>query len=418
MKKTILSFLIVFYGFSSIAQTGIFIYKDQIEERPNVHIIDIKEGADKQLYILGEAKDKEFQNPYPWFARIDNKGKLIKSVYPHKDNTSGMLRLIIASNQRIMLYGNTNDNGKAKPFSILLNDDGGTNTLNVMAMSYPMIIGDVVPYSNKKSLIVQSNRNKETGVFNIGLIKADNDKYLPIPFKTLVSDKHELVSKVFLTKEKNILIAGYKIIDEDFNIKPFIYYLDSLGENLWSYYPEFSTDFENISIAQDKDGNILVASSYRDKKLGPCKTILLRINSKGEKTEEKIIDDIKSNGLLLLKNGNILMYGTHYQVYNDMMIISKANFFIFNSKLEKQVSDELGMLDNPDYNLPSLAVTAQPTSSEFNTAIQLTDGRVVLAGRVYMPDKVKPDEILLSPRYNQPMILFMNEKGTFRSTPK
>lgn len=414
MKKTVLCFVIVFQCFLGKSQTGIFIYKDLIEERPNVHIVDIKEGADKQIYVLGEAKDKEFQNPYPWFACIDNNGKLITNRYPHKGNTTGMLRLIVASNQRYMLFGNMNDNGKAKPFSILLNDDGSTNTLNVMAMSYPMIIGDVVPFSDEKTLIVQSNRNKETGIFNIGLIKADNDRYLPIPFKTLVSEKHELVSRIFVTKEKNIIIAGYQILDEDFNIKPFIYYVDSLGENLWNYYPEFSTDFESISLAQDNEGNILLAASYRDKKLGPCKTILLKLNVKGEKIEEKEISDIKANGLLLLKNGNLLMYGTHYQVYNDMMIISKASFTLFNSKLEKQLTDEVGIIDNPDSNLPSLAVTAQPTSSEFNSGIQLSDGRIVLAGRVYMPDKTNPDEILLSPRFNQPYIMFMNENGTFR----
>lgn len=414
MRKLFLFLLIGFLNFSGKSQTGIFVYKDQIEERPNVHIVDIKEGADKKIYVLGEAKDKNFDNPYPWFACIDTQGKLISSIYPHKENTSGMLRLITASNKRLMLFGNIDDNGKAKPFSILLNDDGSLNTFNIMAMSYPMILGDVVPYSNNKCLIAQSNRNKETEIFSIGLIKAENDRYTPIPFKTLVSEKHELVSRIFVTREKNIIIAGYQILDDDFNIKPFVYCVDSLGEKLWDFFPEFPTDFESISLTQDVDGNILIASSYRDKTKGPCKTILIKLNAKGEKIEEKEISDIKANGLLLLKNGNLLMYGTHYQVYNDIMIISKASFILFNSKLEKQLTDEMGILDNPDYNLPSLAVTAQPTSSEFNSGIQLSDGRIVLAGRVYMPDKTNPDEILLSPRFNQPYILFMNENGTFR----
>lgn len=418
MKKMLLPFLLGFICFTVKSQTGIFIFKDQIEERPNVQIVDIKEGANKKIYALGEAKDTDFKNPYPWFACIDSKGKLISSNYPHKGNTSGMLRLILTPENRSMLYGNTEGNGKSKPFSILVNDDGTSNSVNVMAMSYSMIIGDVVPFSNNKCIIAQSNRNKETGLYNIGLIKADNDKYLPIPFKTIVSDKHELISKILVTQEKNILIAGYQILDEDFNIKPFIYYVDSLGEKIWNYYPEFSTDFESNSLIQDTDGNFIIASSYRDKKAGPCKTVLLKLNSKGDKIDEKVIDDIKANGFLLLNNGKILMYGTHYQAYNNVMIISKANFFILNNKLEKQFSDEVGMFDDPDYNLPSLAVTAQPTSSEFNTGIQLSDGRIVLAGRVYMPDKVSADEILLSPRYNQPMILFMNDDGTFRVKQK
>ncbi len=175
------------------------------------------------------------------------------------------------------------------------------------------------------------------------------------------------------------------------------------------FYPKYATDFESQTLAQDKDGNFLLSASYRDKTKGSCRSIVVKINSSGEQIAEQTFEDIKINGLLLLNNGNMLMYGTHYQVYSKMLIISKGSFVIVNSNFEKIASDEMGIFDLPDYNLPSLVATAQPTSSEFNTGIQLSDGRIVLAGRVFMPDKTSPDEILLSPRYNQPYVLFMNK---------
>ncbi len=71
-----------------------------------------------------------------------------------------MLRLLIASEKRVMIYGNTNDN--MQPFSMLLNENGTTNTMSVMAASLPMILGDVAPFSSSHCIIAQSKSNKET----------------------------------------------------------------------------------------------------------------------------------------------------------------------------------------------------------------------------------------------------------------
>jgi hypothetical protein len=72
------------------------------------------------------------------------------------------------------------------------------------------------------------------------------------------------------------------------------------------------------------------------------------------------------------------------------------------------------MFDAPDAELPGLAMTTWPTASDFLTAIQLSDGRIALGGRVYMPMQTKPDEIILSPRINRALLLIMDKNGGFR----
>jgi len=89
----------------------------------------------------------------------------------------------------------------------------------------------------------------------------------------------------------------------------------------------------------------------------------------------------------------------------------KEFFQTEKDNLEKEKEREMGMMDAPDAELPGLAMTMKPTSSDFLTAIQLKDGRVVLGGRDYMPLQIHPDKILLSPRANQNLMIFCDSNG-------
>jgi hypothetical protein len=76
--------------------------------------------------------------------------------------------------------------------------------------------------------------------------------------------------------------------------------------------------------------------------------------------------------------------------------------------------DEMGMFDGPDAFLPSLAMAAFPTASDFLTAIQLSDGRIACAGRVFMPSETSPEKVIGADRYNKAFLVLMSADGKFR----
>ena len=148
--------------------------------------------------------------------------------------------------------------------------------------------------------------------------------------------------------------------------------------------------------------------------MGTCWTQVWKFDKKGNLLGEMKIENIKSNGQLLLKNGKTLLYGTHYQIYDSRFIISKGCWVILDDSLKIVLSDEMNAKDSPDADLTPLAMVAKPTSSEFHCGTQLSDGRIVLGGRVTYPEFPEESKILGCNHYNEACMLILNEKGSFR----
>jgi hypothetical protein len=148
--------------------------------------------------------------------------------------------------------------------------------------------------------------------------------------------------------------------------------------------------------------------------MGTCWTKIWKFDNKGNLIGEVKIEDIKSNGQFLLKDGNTILYGTHFQIYDRRFIISKGSWVILDDSLKIIRADEMTAKDSPDADLTPLAMTAKPTSSEFQCGIQMTDGKIVLGGRVTYPEFPEESKILGCNHYNEACILILNDKGTFR----
>ncbi len=411
MKKPAI-LLLLLSAMTAKAQTGFFIYHDTVKGKPHIQINDIKEGSDKKLYIAGESKDENFELTSPWFMQVDGKGEMLhKSAL--STEVSDIKRVILNKDQKSMLYGNTTSTGgKPQSYSALLTEEGHTTSINVMAMSYAMILGDAVPYSKTQTLVVQSNRNKETQLYNLNLIKAANDMYFPSGFATIESTYNEISTQVVTNRKKDIFIVGFRMIGED--LQPFVYATDSTGKKLWEAIPEIPAGFENLKIGLDKNENILVTAGYRNNNLGNCNTQLWKANASGKTIQQLDIPNLKSNGILLLKNGNVMIYGADFQIHDRRFIISKGSFVVLDDKFAIVKQDEMKKTDAPDADLAPLAMSAKPTSSEFNTGIQLSDGRIVLGGRITFPEFPEDEKILGCTYYNEACLLFLNEKASFR----
>jgi hypothetical protein len=412
-KKSILIALFALFCTAMNAQTGVFHFSDTESDRPYVHIIDMKEGSDKSIYLLGESKNSSFDSTALWYARIDSKGKLINQVSRGTD-VEDLKRIFLVSDEKVLCIGNKPSyTGKPQSFANYYTKEGRPQDLSVMAMSYPIILGDAVQTADNSIYAVQANQNKETKLFNLAIVKAPVDKFMPMQINTIQSDFHEIPSSISLNDKNELIVACLRIGEQEKPI-PLIYKLDAQGKEIWKYKPEVDAEFMNITTSFDSKDNVILAFGYRDNSNYTSFTILKKLNSKREEIQTEIISDIKSNGIVKLKNGKMLLYGGNFKAYDNRMIISRACFTILNEDLTVFKADEINEKDNPEKSFSTEVMIENPLSSEFMTAIQLNDGRISIGGRILIPEKTDAENIKEAQRINKALVLFTDSEGNFR----
>jgi hypothetical protein len=192
---------------------------------------------------------------------------------------------------------------------------------------------------------------------------------------------------------------------------PVIYRIDNTGLKVWEKELEDYPDAVDLGVAADGNA-IYFTCSYGSESDPKSESNLVKLDMEGNIVKAATLDNINAKGLLLLQSGNILVYGGFYSP-NGASFIKKAKVMSFKSDLTSIASSFLGPYDDPDAQLPGLANSIYPTSSDILCAVQLEDKRVVLGGRVFMQKDVHPDRILLSPRTNRNMLIIAGEMGTW-----
>lgn len=410
MKKHILGILfLVNLQFASLAQTGIKIYTDTDLDFQNTHIIDMQEGKNKEIYLAGESKTDDFNSAVCWFSRIDPTGKQLATKL-NGGQISDLKSIVLTENGNAMLLGNTKSTGgKSQTFSSNIDANGIRSSINVMAMSYAMIFGDAFPVNEQTFYATQADLNKETNLFNISIIKSGFLMYSLKPMVQIKSANHEIPTHLEVNSKGEFYVSAIRIQGDE--TIPILYALHPDGTIKWEFQPSVSTDIENINFTLDAKENCIITTSYRDNTKGKCWTELIHVNTNGELITQKKINDIKANGVLCLKNGTIVLYGAHFQVINNTNIISKANYMLFDGQLNLQLKEELNEKDAPDVHFKEIDQQTSPSSSEFNCAIQLQDGRIAFGGRVLLAaDLNYPSEN----RKNKALVLFTKSDGKYR----
>ena len=411
MKYILFTFFFIFSIHFSVGQLGFILLKDTVPGKVHKQIKDIQETSNKRILLLGESKDVKLTKTSPLLMEVNTKGQLIRKVHFTQDvNNVKKVFSINPSTSRI--YGMNNlINGISKMYVQTIGNDIKPTFESVKGEN-SVVFGDAIPYSKTHTFLVQSTRKQGSKIYNLNFIKIPNGSYSDIPFGSHESKYTEMCMNAVLDKNKNFYLTGIKLVDD--SIVPFIYAFDSLGNKRWEIYPKIEKGFENQKISLDKNSNVLFSAAYRNNKIGTCWTDIWKYDKKGNFIEQKNVENIKANGHFLLKNGNTILYGTHYQVHDRRFIISKGNWIIMDDSLKIVKSDEMNATDAPDIELAPIAIAAKPTSSEFHCGMQLSDGRIVLGGRVTYPEFPEEAKILGCEHYNEACILILNELGGFR----
>ena len=407
-----ISIVLLFFCITTYAQkNGLIFFIDKIEGRPNAHIIDIKEGKDKSIYLLGECKDNTYKKTSSWYMHVDANGKKISAKHNDAD-VSNLKRFVLSKNENLLVVGNTeSENGRSQSYTRLYDKEGNIKLLTVMAMSYPIILGDAINVDENQVLIAQSNDKVANGKYNVAILKTDIDRFLPMEIVSITSDFDEVPTKICLNSKKEMIVSCIRYNGE--SMSNIIYCINESGSKIWQYEPKVDNSFLNSSITIDKNDNTIFTCSYRNASTYLSSSVVLKLNPKGELVKEEVFDNIKSNGITILKNGNYLLYGANFEPYENRIIISKAAFRIIDPNFKIVLTDELGQTDSPNSTLPTNIVTEMPVSSEFNNAVQLSDGRLIFGGRVNYPARDEND-VLTPIRQNQACVLFTSADGKFR----
>ncbi len=414
--KRSFKFAIAFLFFPAIiyAQTGLFWFSDSASHLPNNKIISIKQNSNGDLLLLGKASDSAYSNVKPYWA-VCNRSGILKSqtTLSTANNYYEVNNFTICSNDRMRIWGTEVVNNKMTMSLNTIDAQGIPQGSDAMLTNTNTLTGDVCQLDETYAVLAKTVQSSSNGKYHISIYKYNLQNDEQVWYKTLATADNEEASKIFPMKDGSIIVLGKMYNESLTSYTTLIYKLSSSGEMIWKRNFTGYDDFFAQGVSEVKNKSLVYVCSFSDEALAVGKTKIFSLDSNGNEKSEKEIDGIRANGVLTLEDGNIFIYGAHFQKVG-IYIISKASFKIYSSEMKVVNEDEMGMFDGPDAFLPSLAISTFPTASDFITAIQLSDGRIVCAGRVYMPLNTAADKIIFSKRTNAAFLVIMDDGGKFR----
>ncbi|CAN5391563.1 hypothetical protein BH09BAC5_BH09BAC5_25290 [soil metagenome] len=415
-KKSVPAFISIFlflpiFGFT---QTGVFWFSDSASQLPNNKIISIKQNSNGDLFLLGKASDSAYSNVKPYWAVCDRSGKLkSQTTLSTTNNYYELNNFTICSDDRMRIWGTEVVNNKMTMSLNTINAKGEPQGTDAMMTNTNTLTGDVCQLNETYGVLAKTVQSSSTGKYHISIYKYNLQTDEQVWYKTLATDDNEEASKIFPMKDGSIIVLGKMYNESLTSYTTLIYEISSSGEMSWKKNFTGYEDFFAQGISEGKNKSLIYVCSYNNEEAAIGKTKIFRLDSNGNEKSQNEINEMRANGVLTLQDGNIFVYGAHFQKVG-IYIISKASFKIYTPEMKVVKEDEMGMFDGPDAFLPSLAISTFPTASDFITAIQLSDGRIVCAGRVYMPVNTAADKIIFSERTNRAFLVIMDKGGKFR----
>lgn len=412
-KRSLLILLLLPAGLLR-AQTGCFWFGDTTSELVNNRIIAMKEGASGDIYMLGKASDHAYNNVQPYWAVCDKSGKLrSQKTLDTKKDVFELNNFVVCGENKFRIYGTETADGRQTPMPVTVDAKGNMPETNAMLTTTNTLCGDVCQLDGETAVFAKTVQSSSTGIFHISVFKYSVKDDSQIWYKKLDAEGNEEASRIFQMKDGSLILLAKLYDDRLTTYNTLIYKLSSAGELIWRKTLDGYPIFQGQGVAETKNNGLVYICSRGTERDTNCATKMFMLDSSGNLLSQKELKGIRANGILGLKNGNYFLYGSHFQSAG-IYLITKACFRIFDSSMKLVKQDELGMLDGPDAQLPWLAMSAWPTSSDLLTAIQLSDGRIACGGRVYMPTTADPEKIIFSDRVNRPMLLLVSSAGEFR----
>jgi hypothetical protein len=411
MKLLKSGLLLLLFSLNATGQRDIFYWTDTSTAYINHRIVSLVE-YNKNVFVLSKSLDVDMDHPHPSFSRVSLQGKVQNfTVYKDVNDIYELNALVVQPNEDLRIYGTSVSNNKFIPYINSVTPNGVITGNSITMVTVPHFVGDAQQINARECVLAKSIQGLATNRYNAFVYRIDMSKNDAITWRAeLTSDFNEECSRLVVLPDTSVLLLCKRYTDEtSITWIPVIYKLDPKGIVLWNRELSDYAGFTFQNIAADIN-NIYYSNALGNEQSGSNSGNIIKLDQKGYIVNRVAIDDINPNGILVLKSGKILLYGNEYK-HDGVQVVKKGKVILFDDMLSKIKERTLGEMDKPDVELPGLAAAMKPTSSDITNAIQLHDGRVALAGRVFMPLHTGGDEILLSPRTNRNLLIFAGDDG-------
>jgi hypothetical protein len=365
----------------------------------NYTVISILEAKPNQLFVLGRISDGDFKNPKIIFSKVTLSGQVFTKICSEPANLSDLNSMLFQPDGMLRVYGTSlMQNGLSSVNMTLINPANNTVQKSVTEPNPSQHSGDVKPINQKELIQTKSIKNSTTGVFNIFASRM----LMQVPDiekkKILLQSKFNEFPVTFsILPDSSFYILAKRYTDQGMT-KPMgvIYSIKPDFTSVWNMEILNSAGLSNQYMTCAKDGWIYYFCSMKESNgLSSSKGYIFDKN--GTKLRQISIDSFYVSCVLMLKNGNVLITG-----YKNLMVktsgTERASYILFDRTLKKLKSK-------------TPLQTDLNSSSEYNTAIQTANGKIVLGGRVFQPVNANQGQNKLQNKPNKFLISVLNENG-------
>lgn len=403
MKRKIYSLGLILIFLSHVtlinAQTGVSFFIQSDSLLPNSKVIDIVETDNNNLILLNTCSDSKYRNHSINTITTEASGKLLSEKTLEVNNVYDLISIEEKTENRYTVFGNTTLNKTFEPFELTIKNSCEIISKQQLPQVYSTQISDVI--SNKNYYMVLYTKIGKNNLYNISLNKVNSETGQIEWFKKISSENNEEANQIIIDENENFYILGKKYNDKITEFIPIIYKIDKNGTQLWKMALDVPTNLNKHSFTTYKNSTIIYTCGYTKSGTGFSETRIIKLNDSGEELNNERISEFSVNGIINIVDNNLLLYGSKFMV-DKQQTITKGKYVIIDSNLT-QISDKvLDKNDKPDINLNSKA----QTSSEFLCAQKISNNRIALGGKVFMPTT--------NNKYNVPLLMIINSDGSYK----
>ncbi len=393
------------------AQTGIFYYPNPSENYVNNKLKALTEAPNQEIYLMGKLSNANYESSIPYFCRIDKRGNLLTHKALSKTKIYDLSELFILDNQRVKMLGSRHQGPIFAPWIATLNSKGEVVKEKSDYVVYSTILNDVANIDGTNIMLAETKVDNKN-LYNINLLKLNAEKDETVWSKRIKSSQNEEATRIIELDDGNFIVLGKKYSPNLAEFSPVLYKVNPSGKPLWRVSVAVPDNFYAQDLAEDSKGNLIYMCSYSKEYMGTNETRVIKLNSEGKKLSYNVLLDLSGNGLVMKPNDHFVVYGSNIKVHNERPI-TKGKYVVVNENLKQVKAHEFSKKDKPDSEMPDDVAKNLPTTSDLSSGILLRDGRVALAGRIYMPKNPAKANPYGNDRNNFALVVILNENGYF-----
>jgi hypothetical protein len=379
-------------------QLNVFYFENSNPLYNQSKAIQMNELQNGDFLLMFRSSDLNYKNHALQLIETDKNGTKIKESVMEYENLYDLKHMTLQDDNNLRIYANLYLNNQYIPTTINYNLDTQESQKLDEKIVYSTTIEDVKEIDPKNALVLMTKSGKNE-LYNITLNKIDVETNNVEWFKKISSEQNEEAEELVIDANKNIIILGKKYNDNITEYVPILYKLDADGNVIWKKGLDLASNFNAQSIAVNPAGEILYACGYVKPQTGMSETKVIKYSGDGELINQSNISDFSTNGVIWLSTQKLLLYGSRFLV-NTKQVVTKGAVIILDQDLNEVFNKSLGLTDKPDVDFHFKSTS----SSDIQTAKELSDGRIILMGKVYMPKSQDEQN-----KQNDPLVILLDK---------